>query len=138
MNTLRLTNATDAENAAAGKLDPAEVRSETVEGLVDTGATSLAIPEDLAMRLGLRFAGTRNVRMASGERHALPWVGNLTLEILGRAMTCDALVLPVGAPVLVGQIPLEGLDLIVDPKNRELRVNPESPDAPLLDLYAVA
>ena len=28
--------------------------------------------------------------------------------------------------------------LIVDPKNRELRVNPESPDVPLLDLYAVA
>lgn len=39
------------------------------------------------------------------------------------------------APVLVGQIPREGRDLIFDPKNRELRVNPESPDAPLLDLY---
>jgi hypothetical protein len=35
-------------------------------------------------------------------------------------------------------IPLEALDLVVDPKNRELRVNPESPESPLLDLLRVA
>lgn len=46
-------------------------------------------------------------------------------------MTCDALVLPAGATALIGQIPLEGLDLIVDPKSREVRVNPLSPDMPL-------
>lgn len=34
----------------------------------------------------------------------------------------------------MSEIPLEALDLIVDPKSRELRANPESPDAPLLDL----
>jgi hypothetical protein len=38
------------------------------------------------------------------------------------------------AEPLLGQIQLEELDLIVDPKNRELCVNPASPDAPLLDL----
>ncbi len=138
MTRIRLTNSMDREKAFAGELDTSEVRSETIEALVDTGATTLAIPEDVARRLGVRFAGTRNVRMASGERHAIPWVAGVHLEILGRDMTCDALVLPVGVPALIGQIPLEALDLIVDPKNREVRVNPESPDAPLLDLYAVA
>jgi hypothetical protein len=39
-----------------------------------------------------------------------------------------------GAKPLLGQIQLEEVDLILDPKNRELRVNPASPDAPLLDL----
>jgi hypothetical protein len=39
---------------------------------------------------------------------------------------------------LIGQIPLEELDLVVDPKSRELSVNPASPDMPLLDLMAVA
>jgi hypothetical protein len=34
---------------------------------------------------------------------------------------------------LIGQIPLEALDLIVDPKSRDLAVNPASPDTPLLD-----
>jgi hypothetical protein len=40
----------------------------------------------------------------------------------------------VGTTALIGQIPLEALDLIVDPKSREVRVNPESPDAPLLEI----
>ena len=39
---------------------------------------------------------------------------------------------------LIGQIPLEELDLLVDPKSRQLRVNPASPDAPLLDLLSAA
>lgn len=94
----------------------------------------LAIPEDVAKRLGVRFAGTRNVRYANGQREAIPWVEGVHLEILGREMSCDALVVPIGATPLIGQIPLEALDLLVDPKNRELRVNPESPDSPLLDL----
>jgi clan AA aspartic protease len=138
MNRITLTNSTDLDNAAAGRLDPAAIRRETIEALVDTGATTLAIPRDVATRLGFRVGGTRNVKMANGEKTPVSWVAGVTLEILGREMTCDALVLPAGVPALVGQIPLEGLDLIVDPKNRELRVNPESPDVPLLDLYAIA
>ena len=31
-----------------------------------------------------------------------------------------------------------GLDLVVDPKSREVRVNPASPDAPLLDILAAS
>jgi hypothetical protein len=45
---------------------------------------------------------------------------------------------PAGASALIGQIPLEGLDLVVDPKSQECRVNPASPDIPLLDLMRVA
>lgn len=84
----------------------------------------LAIPEDVAKRLGLGFAGTRNVRYANGQREAIPWVEGVHLEILGREMTCDALVVPTGATALIGQIPIEALDLLVDP----------TPDSPLLDL----
>ena len=39
---------------------------------------------------------------------------------------------------LIGQIPLEELDLLVDPKSHELRVNPASPDAPLIDVLSAA
>ena len=108
------------------------------EALVDTGATMLAIPEDIARKLGVPFEGTRNVRMANGERRAVPWIGGLRLELCGREMTCGALVMPVGTTALIGQIPLEALDLIVDPKSREVRVNQESPESPLLDLLACA
>ena len=138
MTAIRLTNAGDRELSLRGQLPLGDVRCETIEALVDTGATTLAIPDDVARRLGLRFAGTRNVRYANGQREAIPWVEGVRVEILGREMTCDAFVVPAGATALIGQIPLEALDLIVDPKNREVRVNPESPESPLLDLLPLS
>ena len=134
MNRIKLVNGLDFENAALGLLSPEKVRTAEIEALVDTGATELAIPADAARALGLREAGTRLARLADGRVVALPRVMGVRLEILGRDMTCDALVLPEGPTALVGQIPLEALDLIVDPRSRELRVNPASPAAPLLDL----
>ena len=56
----------------------------------------------------------------------------------GRDTVINALVEAAGTTPLIGQIPLEELDLLVDPKSRELRVNPASPDAPLLDLLSAA
>jgi hypothetical protein len=40
-------------------------------------------------------------------------------------MTCDAFVIATGATPLIGRIPLQGLDLIVDPGTREVRVYSE-------------
>ena len=36
--------------------------------------------------------------------------------------------------ILLGQIPLEAMDFIVDPKSGELMPRPESPDMPLIDI----
>jgi hypothetical protein len=47
-------------------------------------------------------------------------------------MSLDALAAPEGTTALIGQIPLEALDLVVDPGSRELRTNPAHPDGPLL------
>ena len=47
-------------------------------------------------------------------------------------MSCDALAAPEGTTPLIGQIPLEALDLVVDPRSRELRTNPAHPDGPLM------
>ena len=138
MTNLKITNNTDYDNAAEGLIAASRVRSVEVEALVDTGATMLALPEDVVAALGMPYAGQRKVRDARGIVVSVPWVGGLRIEILGREMTCDALVLPRGATPLIGQIPLEALDLIVDPKSREVSVNPASPDAPLLDLLSVA
>jgi hypothetical protein len=44
-------------------------------------------------------------------------------------MHCDAYVTPAGSTPLIGQIPLEELDLIVDPGTREVRVRSE--DGPM-------
>src|SRR5687767_755324 len=134
MNRIRLTNTTDMADAARGRLPADQVRTVEIEALVDTGAIMLALPADLVERLGFPVVEHRRVRLATGEVVPVPCVGDVRFEVLGRQMTCGAIVLPVGATPLIGQMQLEELDLIVDPKNREVHVNPASPDMPLLDL----
>jgi hypothetical protein len=41
-----------------------------------------------------------------------------------------------GTTPLIGQIPLEALDLVVDPRTRDVAVNPASPDMPMMDMLA--
>jgi hypothetical protein len=65
----------------------------------------------------------------------LPVVTDLRVEILGRDMACDAVVTPAGSTPLIGQIPLEALDLIVNPASREVMTNPAHPDGPVLELF---
>lgn len=131
---INLVNLVDRINAARGIIPEAAVRRMALDALVDTGAVNLALPADVVSVLGLHPIDRRTVRLADGSLREVPRVGGLLIEILGRTLECDALVLPEGTTPLIGQIPLEGLDLIVDPVSREVRVNPASPDAPILDL----
>jgi clan AA aspartic protease len=137
MPTIKLTNFNDVENTRLG-LRSEPIRSLEIEALVDTGATQLVLTGPICAALGLEPRGTRRVRHADGHSEEVPWVGGVLFEILGREMVCDALLLANASTALIGQIPLEGLDLIVDPKSQEVRVNPASPDAPLLDLLAAS
>jgi clan AA aspartic protease len=134
VNRIKLTNNTDRDMARNGLLPPDQVRTLEVEALVDSGATMLAIPADIAEKLGFPLGEIRKVRLADGSVIDTPCVGSVHFEVLGRQMHCGALVLPVGSMPLIGQLQLEELDLIVDAKSREVRVNPASPDTPLLDL----
>src|SRR5204862_203681 len=83
-----------------------------------TGATMLVLPSDVVAALGVPFQGMRRVRYASGAFGERAWVGNLEIEILGRKTICTAIVEKAGTTPLIGQIPLEELDLLVDPKSR--------------------
>jgi len=136
MTSIVLTNHSDWQAAREGRLPDTQVRSIRTEGLVDTGATLLALPAEVVRRLGLVPAGMRRVRYANGRVAEIPWVAGVHIEILGRETVCNAFVEAEGTTPLIGQVPLEELDLIVDPKTRELRANPASPDAPLLDLLS--
>ena len=138
MEKIKLTNSYDEDKVSSGYWQPEQVRSLEIEALVDTGATMLMLPADVVERLGLKEKGRRKVRYANGKEDEVPWVGGVRLTLLGRDMIASALVEPAGTTALIGQIPLEELDLLVDPKSRSLKVNPASPDAPLLDLLSAA
>lgn len=132
MAKLKLSNYYDEENLRQRKIRPKKVRRVEVEALVDTGAVMLVLPANIVAKLGLAHVGTRSVRLADGNAKPIPWVANVRLEVLGRWGVFDALVMPVGTSALLGQIPLEELDLIVDPRSRDVKVNPASPDEPLV------
>lgn len=137
MTDLKLWNYTDLEDVRRGLLPPQAVRHVSVEALVDTGAvTTLVIPEDVARALGLSVVQVRKVTLADGTKRDIPVMGGLRIEILGRQMNCDAYVTPAGSTPLIGQIPLEFLDLVVDPNTREARVFSE--DGPRAFLLRVA
>ncbi len=137
MIEVKIWNATDLGLARRGLIAAEAVRSVCLEAMVDTGAVMMAIPEDVALALGLPLLEMRTVTLADGTRRQIPKVGELRIEILGRQMTCDAFVTPAGTTPLIGQIPLEGLDLIVDPGTREVRVRLESgPEFKLLRVAA--
>lgn len=138
MQHIKLWNSYDSEDHRRGHMRLEDVRLTEIDALVDTGATMLVLPADVIERLGLPIGGYRNVRYADGRVAEVPWVGGIGISILGRDAVVSALVERAGTTPLIGQIPLEELDLLIDPKSRELRVNPASPDAPLLDLLAVA
>jgi clan AA aspartic protease len=138
MQPIQLANNHDEEDVKCGRRRPHEVRAVHLRALVDTGATMLVLPADVVAKLGLFPDGYRKVRYADGRIRELPWVSSIRITILGRETVTNALVEDPGTTPLVGQIPLEELDLIVDPKSRELRVNPDSPDAPLLDSLSAA
>jgi clan AA aspartic protease len=138
MTKLTLENATDRGMAERNLLTSDQVRRVEVEALVDTGATTLVLPADIAAKLGVTVRDRKTARMADGSLSEVARVTGLYIEILGRDMTGDALVVPTGATPLIGQVQLEMLDLVVDPRSQELRPNPRSPDAPMYDMLSVA
>ena len=124
---ITLANATDAGMARRGKLKDKDVRQMTVSALVDSGAYLLTIDETIKTQLGLDVFETREVELANGSHHICEMVGPVDLHFENRSTTCRALVLPGANEVLMGSIPLEDLDVLIDPKAQKLIVHPDRP-----------
>lgn len=99
------------------------------EALVDTGAMHLCIPETVRRQLKLEGRDIRPVRIANGETIEARYVGPVKIGLMGREVYTGAMVM--GNEVLLGAIPLDDLDLHVDPLRGRLIPNPESPDRPM-------
>ena len=100
-----------------------------VRAVVDTGTMHLCITPLIASQLGFAATESRSARLADGRVVEAPYAGPVKLQIMGRSIYTAALVLD-GEPLL-GAIPLEDLDLHVDPQRMRLIPNPESPDRPM-------
>ena len=116
---ITLKNVIDAAFAERGIMKEDEVRQMTVQAVVDTGAWTLVISEEIREKLGLRDNGTGEATLADGKKGEFPMAGPLEIRWKNRRFTCDALVLPDAPDILLGAWVLEGMDLTVNPK-REL------------------
>ena len=99
-----------------------------VKALVDAGALMLCIPEHVAIQLDLETASMREVTVADGGSASVPYVGPIKVAFGNRFCYVGGLVL--GDEVLLGVVPMEDMDLVVDPGRRKLAVDPASPNLP--------
>lgn len=106
------------------------------KALVDAGATSLGLPPSLLQKLGLRKRYEKRGTTASGVRTVSVYEA-LRLEIMGQEATVDPMEVPEECPVLIGQIPLEMMDWVVDTRGRKLIGNPEHGGEHMLELLGI-
>ena len=100
-----------------------------VRSMVDSGALLLCIPQHVAIQLQLEELEQREIMLADGSRQLVSYVGPVEVRFENRRCFVGALVL--GDEVLLGAIPMEDMDVLIDPARQRLVVNPASPNIPM-------
>ena len=96
---------------------------QVTDALVDSGATLVSIPKRVIKQLGLAKISEKRVTSSAGVTTAGMY-GPIRLTIQGRSCTMDVMEVPNSVPVLIGQIPLEHLDFVIDMRSHKLIGNP--------------
>ncbi len=126
--SVRLENSIDAQLARRGHIATDDIRIAIIPIIVDTGASSLVLPQDVVELLGLESIDRTSLEYADGRQEERPLAGPVLLEVLNRARNFDCVVGHPGTEPLLGQVVLKMLDLLVDCKNQRLIPRPESPN----------
>ena len=111
---IELENLKDLHAVELGIRKSEDVRRLTIENaLVDTGATGLCLPKSLIEQLGLTPLRSIGVQTANGPAERTVY-SEVRYTVLERTYSIQVTDLPEDAPVLVGHMILEALDLCVD------------------------
>jgi clan AA aspartic protease len=115
---ITLANVGDKVRVEDGVLT--KVRQVTVNAVVDTGASTLIINEETRQQLGLAIVGSRRTTFADGGQKECGLTEPVDVCWKDRDCACRAVVIPGLQSVLLGAIPLEDMDLLVDPVRQQL------------------
>jgi len=124
---ITIQNSLDDVLAQQGDIPKENIRKMDVKSLVDTGAWTLTINEEIATQLGLKVKDRTDISLANGTISRCDLVGPVDVRFENRFASCLALVLPGADEVLLGAIPLEGMDVMIDPSSHQLVVHPNRP-----------
>ncbi|MBI2925927.1 MAG: retropepsin-like domain-containing protein [Verrucomicrobia bacterium] len=105
-----------------------------VEALVETGATRLYLKPSVIKALGLQQVGKVESQTTNGTRTRGVY-DPVRLELMGRHGIFEVVDIDEQVPNLLGQIPLEYLDYVLDLKNRKLIPNPAHGDRQMSEEY---
>jgi len=117
---IEVANYGDLTLMQRGLLPPDQVRREMVQGVVDSGATKLVLPQSVVKRLELPQGDPILVSYADGRRTQREGADGVYVQLLGRHGTFSAIVEPRRKTALIGAIVLEDLDLLVDCKSQQV------------------
>jgi clan AA aspartic protease len=117
---ITLKNVRDEAYAQCGHIKEEEIRTATVRAMVDTGAMTLVISEELCQQLGLEIHNLREVAMANDQTEVAKVTEPVELNWKDRDYIGSAWVIPDLSEPLMGLLPLEYMDLMVDPVNQTL------------------
>jgi clan AA aspartic protease len=125
---ITLVNTIDTADVRRGLMLPESIRMIDVRALVDSGAMSLVINKKIKEQLGLQVLRTTEGELADGSQTTCEVAGPVGVRFKNRETTCEAFVLDNANEVLLGVIPIEGMDVIIDPIKEELVLPPDRPN----------
>ncbi len=131
----KIENVIDLYGVSRGQIADDQVhRIEVDDALVDTGATLLGMTKQLIERLGIEQIGTGRARTTIGLA-SFGIYGPVRLTIGGRSCSVDVSEIADTCPVIIGYVPLELLDFVVDPKGQRLIGNPDHGGEFMFDMF---
>ncbi|MDR0316573.1 MAG: aspartyl protease family protein [Treponema sp.] len=117
---ITLKNVMDMMKAKSKLLPDHEIRQTTINALVDSGAWTMVINEATREKLGLDAVKTSRSTLADGTRTNYNLSSPLEISWKDRSVICQAVIIPNAVENLLGAIPLEGMDLMINPGTQEL------------------
>jgi clan AA aspartic protease len=128
---IELINADDLALNRRGFLPEDGIKRMRVTALVDSGAFMLVINEHIKQQLDLPILRETMALLANESEVRAEIVGPVEIRFENRSTTVRAVMLPGSTEPLLGVIAMEDMDVVIDPKQQRLIVNPESPNIPL-------
>jgi len=117
---ITIKNAGDVRDARRGIIGVPDIHQIDVRAIVDTGAEFIVISEDIRQKLQLDILGNKKVTLANDDPKICQLTEPVIVQWKDRDTVVQALVLDGASEVLLGAIPLEGMNLMVDPVNQRL------------------
>lgn len=124
---IELTSFDDIALHRRGFLEEDKIKRVKVAALVDTGAYMLTINDNIKNQLGLPLIEKQFSVLADESLIEVEVVGPVEVRFENRRTSVDAIVIPNSSEVLLGAIPMEDMDVLVDPRAQKLVVNPKHP-----------